>query len=319
MDNLGFDDYERNMVDKYGRIPVLKLDDLSKRDDNLPIKMSMIIGFTNWRREQLARSLETICKQNFKDFEVIISENGSTQDMDSIYNIFEPYLRLKIIKTPRNHWSSDVTKAIRIALPYAKGDVISIMQPEMMLNPMCFDYLYWCHYKDMPNTIKYVCEKPNALITDTDEKYVTIRNYFLSNKITQNLDSMDWHSNIRNIEHHPEFWTHGEGLSNWSNSKHWEHQPHQKWIWWFISSAKKSATIWEDMPDLDGHAGIDFYLIWYRKLMNYIDVCPQIGLAYHQEHIRASISPDRDNWIQSPAKMQEYLMNKNRNIINKEY
>lgn len=305
MDNKQFDSFDNGYVDTYGNIPKLKIEDLKKKDENLPIKFSMIISFTNYRREQLARSLETLARQSFRDFEVLICDVGSTQDMESIYQIYEPYLRMKVKRIERNHFSADVTRGIVEVLPDVNGDVIGTMQPEMMLHPNCLDYLYYGHYKEMSNVLKHKIN--NSEITEEDETYVSIKNGFLSNKITKELDQLDWHSNIENIEKHPEYWSHGEGLSNWSNKKHLEHEPHKKWIWWFVSSAKKTATIWEDMPKGDGHALIDFYLIHYRNLMNYVDVCPQHILAYHQEHIRASVSPDRDMWIQNIDSVKKYL------------
>ena len=84
VDNIIFDRHESEMTDPYGKLPVLSTDGLVPVDTNLPIKLSMIISFTNWRREQLARSLETIARQNFKEFEVLICDIGSTQDMKSV-------------------------------------------------------------------------------------------------------------------------------------------------------------------------------------------------------------------------------------------
>lgn len=305
MDDREFDLHELTMSDPYGKIPVIVTDDLEKKNEKIVPKLSMIIAFTNWRREQLARSLETIARQNFKEFEVLICDIGSTQDMESVYEIFEPYINLKIKRIERKGWSSDPSRGIVEMLPEASGDVIATMQPEMMLHPDCFDYLYGCHYGKFPDVFSF---SQSGEVFDGMETYVNIRNYFLSNEITHQLDFIDWHTNIRNIEKHPEFFTHTECLSRMTNRQHWEHAPHKKWVWWFVSSAKKSATVWEDMPkDMTGHATIDFYFLNYKRIMQYKEYCPQIPLAYHQEHARASISPNRDGWVSETNGIDNYL------------
>ena len=305
VDNIIFDRHESEMTDPYGKLPVLSTDGLVPVDTNLPIKLSMIISFTNWRREQLARSLETIARQNFKEFEVLICDIGSTQDMKSVYEVFSPYIKMKTKRIERESWSSDPSRGIVEMLPDVSGDVIATMQPEMMLHPDCFDYLYGCHYGKFPETFSFT-QSPDGY--NEDNTYVNIRNYFLSTEITHALDLIDWHTDIRNIETHPNFFTHHECLSSQTNQWHWSHEPHKKWVWWFASSAKKSSKIWEDMPkNMTGHAAIDFYLIAYKRLMRYLEFAPQIPLAYHQEHARASISPSRDSWVSSADGISEYL------------
>jgi len=233
--------------------------------------------------------------------------------MDSVYKIFDPYINFKLKRIERNGWSSDPARGIVKMLPEVSGDVISIMQPEMMLHPDCFDYLYGCHYGKYPDVFSFT-QNPDGSY-DPSNTYVNIRNYFLSTPITKALDSIDWHTDIKNIEDAPEFFTHRECLSNQTNDWHWQHEPHKKWVWWFVHSAKKTSTIWEDMPtNMTGHAAIDFYLLAYRRIMKYHEFCPQIPLAYHQEHARASISPQRDDWVSSPNGIDGYINSIGRKI-----
>jgi hypothetical protein len=319
MDDLEFDRHKMK-EDEFGKIPALKLDDLQLRDDTLPVKLSMIIAFSSWRREQLARSLETIARQTFREFEVLICDMGSGQKMEGVYKLFRPYIRLKTAYLPRTTWSSCPTKGIKAMLPMAEGDVIGIMQPEMMLNPNAFWYLYWGNYReDLPNDLRFthtatenVVMRPEQ-ITSTDggggETFVNLRNYFLSPSQVHNLDGIDWHANVDNMRDMFEFWDHKFGLSGMTNRQHWEKEEHRKWIWWFIGSAKRSATLWEDLPSFDGHASIDFFLIGYKQIMGYTEVIPQIPLAYHQEHMRASFAPERELWVQTPSELVKYLKN----------
>jgi len=322
VDNKEFDSNPM-LPDDYGTIPVLKLDDLLPRDDTLPIKLSMIIAFSSWRREQLARSLETIARQGFREFEVLICDMDSGQDMESVYEIFRPYIRLKTKKISRTGWSSCPSRGIKEMFPDAEGEVVAIMQPEMMLHPDAFWHLY---YGVTENTSDYRFthvggdtkgNTPEHVVSvdgDGGERFVNLRNYFLSPEGTHGLDEVDWHTNLDNIQNMPDFWTHWYCLSGMTNRAHWEKESNKKWIWWFVGSARKTATIWEDMPIFDGHGSIDFYLIGYKQVMGYTEVIPQMGLAYHQEHTRASIGPDRELWIQTPGKLVEYLKEKGRKI-----
>jgi len=36
---------------------------------------------------------------------------------------------------------------------------------------------------------------------------------------------------------------------------------------------------------------IDFWLLNYRYVFDFVDICPKPFMAYHQFHIRASVSP----------------------------
>lgn len=311
-------------ADEFGRMPMLQLHDLLPKDDALPVKLSIIIAFSSWRREQLARSLETIARQDFRAFEVLICDMGSGQDMESVYEIFRPYIRLKTKSITRTKWSSCPSKGIKAMLPDAEGEVIGFMQPEMMLHPLAFTYLYESHYMELPNEYRFThvggdtCEVVPERIVSVDggggETFVNLRNFFLSPEQVHKLDYVDWHSNIDNLQNMKDFWTHNWCLSGRTNQEHWEIEAHKKWIWWFIGSAKRTNTFWDDMPEFDGHASIDFYQIGYKQIMGYTEVIPQIGLAYHQEHTRASIAPERELWIQKPGELVKYLRSRGRDV-----
>jgi len=197
-------------ADEFGRMPRLRLDDLQIRDDSIPVKLSMMIAFSSWRREQLARTLETIARQTFREFEVLICDMDSGQDMESVYELFRPYIRLKTTRLPRTGWSSCPSKGFKAMLPMAEGDVIGIMQPEMMLHPDAFYYLYWGNYKeDLPHDLRFthipnenVVMRPEQLTSTNgggSETFVNLRNFFISPEGTHNLDGVDWHSNLDNI------------------------------------------------------------------------------------------------------------------------
>jgi glycosyltransferase involved in cell wall biosynthesis len=300
----GIDENGNMLPDDFGRMPRLKLHNLEPFDYDRPIKLSVIISFSSWRKEQLARTMETIAHQTFKDYEILICDMGSGQDLDEVYRAFDGKVRFYDKSITRDTWLSCPSRGIHEMLPYAKGDVIAFMQPEMLLHREAFWYLYNSHYEPIPNDyrIRY----------GDEDTFVNLRNSFLSKKHTWDLDDYNWHDDLKTVEDYTDFWEHREGLSGMTNRDNWSNPDRRNWIWWFISSAKRTSTLWEDLPILDGHGGIDIFLIRYKQLMRYTEIIPQICLAYHQEHNRASIAPERDDWVWNQDTFIAYLQKKGR-------
>lgn len=65
----------------------LRLDDIKPYRSKHP-KLSILMNINEWRRNQLARSLETLCRQEWREFEVLICDNGSKQNLTYIFAIF---------------------------------------------------------------------------------------------------------------------------------------------------------------------------------------------------------------------------------------
>jgi hypothetical protein len=61
--------------------------------------------------------------------------------------------------------------------------------------------------------------------------------------------------------------------------------------WWFVGATIREDPIWSDMPEMLGHASIDFYLLDYRARHGYVDIMPPGIHGYHQYHLRTSIAP----------------------------
>ena len=277
---------------------MLKLDDLAPVDPNLPVRLSFLLGFTNYRRTQLARSLECLARQSWKEFEVLICDDGSTQDMESVYKLFRPYLRMKTYRLERDGFSGCPTRAIKAMIPNASGEVWVIMQPEMMLVQDAAFVLYSSHFGEVPvhdpNYWVYKIAKGTNLhpergsIRGDEKRYICFKTGFFDSDCQSNLNGTDWHSNVKNVEKMPTFWTHGEGLSHMDNHRV---LVYDHWPWWFVGSIKASDDLWKDMPVTRGHASIDFWLLNYRYVFDYVDICPKSFMAYHQFHIRASVAP----------------------------
>ena len=119
--------------DPYANIRAeLRLDDLPKRDDTLPIHLSLMIC-TCFRYSQLQRSLECLARQDWREFEVLICDDGDNTDLTPIFQQFEPYLRIKTTRREKMEFSVDPSGGFKTLFPIASGEYWAIMQPELML------------------------------------------------------------------------------------------------------------------------------------------------------------------------------------------
>jgi hypothetical protein len=284
--------------DTYANVkPVLRLDDLPKRDDSLPTKLSLMIS-TCYRYSQLQRTLETLCRQDWKEFEVLICDDGDNEDLTPIFQQFEPYLRIKTTRREKTEFSVDPSGGFKTLFPIASGEYWAIMQPELMLYPEVCRLLYEGHIKEYPSD--YLIYNPRGGKDDGiggaasqniisfqrimgRDTWVTIKPYAFSPEMMPWLDKVDWHSDLEVLKTIPNFWHTHYGLSTAPNA-YWDR--FECFWFWFCASASKNAHIWEDMPEMKGHAQIDFYTIGYRQMYKYVDIIPRRARAFHQDHVR---------------------------------
>jgi hypothetical protein len=294
--------------------PVLKWDDLLPKQDT-PIKMSFLLSFTENRKTQLARSLECLARQTFKEFEVLICDDGSRpQHMEQVYNLFMPYLNLKVVRLEREGFSACPSRGIKELVPLAQGKILAIMQPEMMLTHDAASWLYYGHFNPIPNNVwtYYVNMDRRPDIVDREKprdetapRFLCAKTGFFDRGNQDSLDGTDWHSDTHNVEKMPNFWTHGDGLSGMNNRRVLEYN---HWPWWFVCSMRATDSVWKDMPHTVGHASIDFFLLNYRAIKEYIDICPKPFMAYHQHHSHStSISPIGEQVAMSAESLKRSL------------
>lgn len=261
------------------QLPRLQLHDLKPRDDNSEIKLSVLMTINGHRQVQVARSLECLCRQNWKNFEVMIAHTDGLDGMDKVIEIFNPFLKIRAFPLPVDHKRLCPTLGFKTMFPAANGEVISITQAEMMFDPDATRVLYSGHFEELEET-RYWSMNSDPWSKKGRPRFVNFKVGFISKAGMKNLDTIDWHSYLNNIKD-GEFWHHGETLSNGSN-------PHMlsyyEFPWWFTASALADDPIWRDMHIFQGHASIDFWMLGYRRIHNYVEVCPLKFMAYHQSH-----------------------------------
>lgn len=275
------------------------------------IKLSIMMSVYH-RRSQLFRTLFSLTKQTFKDFEVLIYDNDDDQNIQEIISMFQDVLVIRYYKkpsgTPRHF---DPTPAFNFMLSHAHGDVIAIMQPECMLVDTACWHLYYGH--ELKNGWGYKTYKIRdtfeAKSDGVGETCVTLKTLWLDNRLQEQIDSVEWWRDVRNLYTLPDFYSTG-GLGSFSNSV-WISYPCQ--LWWLAFSFKKDASIWGALSKFDylrGHASIDFLLINLRDILDYEDVMPIAPQAFHQDHHRMGVAPIGEQATVSKEQIIERLHGK---------
>jgi len=272
--------------DKYANFePLLILEDLKPKFTGSP-KLSYMISTYN-RKGQLSRSLECFARQEWREFEVLIMDDGSTEDLSSLFNIFDKYLQLKTFKAERLAWRSCPSRAFKHMLEHTSGEVIAISHPEIMLHSSASKIIYdGCTKKIDANYYRIDETEPSK----DDWKWVSLRPNFIDEGLYFNLDGINWHKDLDNIQKYPGF----AGIGGFAARPNLWHATHREYPWWFVGAAKKECPIWEDMPIIDGHGIIDMWMVGYRRGNKFTDVIPHKVLCYHQPHQTSAIAPESE-------------------------
>lgn len=282
-------------VDPYNMLPPnLKLDDLQLRDDTMPIRLSIMMTINDFRYGQLARSLECLARQDWMEFEVLICDNGGPQPLENVFNQFRPFLRLTTARLERVGHSACPSRGFKELLPLCRGEVIAIMQPEVMVQPSVAHFLYDAHFHEWSSVHRYkISRSPISL--KGKPTWVIPKTGFFDESMFSRIDEIDWHTNVRAIESMPQYNQHKWGFSHMSNLAVTERR---EFPWWFVASAKRDAGIWDEMPVFRYHASIDFWLLSYRRIHEWVDICSHEIMGYHQwhhrspPHLRQDVAPD---------------------------
>jgi glycosyltransferase involved in cell wall biosynthesis len=276
-------------------VPKLKLDDLPSKFWNKYPRASYLISTWN-RKGQLERSLECLARQKMKDFEVLLMDDGSTENIHESYEKFDSFLNIRYYHRERDEWRSCPSSSWHVMLPDVKGDVVALLHPEMMLHPDATEYLYRAHYIKLHDANYHIIKDPGVpdLFDEVDPKYddterfwVSLKSLFVSDTQYPLMDNVDWHSDMDNLKYLPNFMN----ITGFAGKPNTWHEARKYYPWWFVASAKKDDPIWTDLPSFKGHAMIDMWFINYRKKYKMIDVVPTRTLCYHQAHVTSAYAP----------------------------
>lgn len=137
---------------------------------------------THNRAHNLRKCLTALRKQTHKDFEVIISDDTSTDGTHNLINEFKDTIpKLKYIYS-NNRPTWDCARPRNLALKLAVGELILILDSDILLTEKALEY-YWEDYTKNPDRIilgRYDWLKDNFY----DEKYLLeteINSIFINN------------------------------------------------------------------------------------------------------------------------------------------
>lgn len=102
--------------------------------DNL-VKISVILPIYN-SQNYLKEAIESILSQTYKDFELILINDGSTDNSENIIHSFQDE-RIVYIKNPKN---LGLIKSLNIGLGQAKGEYIARMDADDVSLPTRFEF-----------------------------------------------------------------------------------------------------------------------------------------------------------------------------------
>jgi glycosyltransferase involved in cell wall biosynthesis len=277
--------------DKYAKMEVqLSFAHIPKKFIGVP-KLSYMISTYN-RKNQLSRTLETLCRQSFREFEVLVMDDGSTENLPSLFEIFEPYIQLRTFRVERGDWHGCPSRAYKQMLADTRGEIIAIGHPEIMLCEDALWYLYISHTMKLKDCYYYVVDTPN--ITSGRWQWTSLKPNHFSDDLYEQLNTVDWHTNLDNVMSMVG-WGEVNGYAHFTNDL--IRNGTQQYPWWVVASARKECPIWDDLPVFDGHGIIDMWFYHYRRLNRIVDCVPEKVLCYHQPHQTSAVSPpyDMDN------------------------
>ena len=87
-----------------------------------------------YKAKYLAESIESILSQTYKEFELIIVNDASPEDLDSIVNSFQD-TRISYYKNSENIGGKDLVKQWNHCLTYAKGEYVILASDDDLYMP----------------------------------------------------------------------------------------------------------------------------------------------------------------------------------------
>ncbi|REC40406.1 glycosyltransferase family 2 protein [Chryseobacterium sp. 5_R23647] len=127
--------------------------------------MMFSIAIPAYKKKFLYSCIDSILKQDYSDFELIVVNDNSPEDLDGIIEQFDDR-RIKYFKNEKNCGAENVVDNWNICLSYASGDYFVLMGDD---DEMTSDYLSTFYHliNSFPNQNVYHCR--SFIINDTSD------------------------------------------------------------------------------------------------------------------------------------------------------
>lgn len=147
----------------------------------------------------LKRTLRTLVRQTYDNFEVIVIDDNSEDDVEAVVAPYYDKLDIKVHRLVHNLGMRGNTVSFNTAFGLAQGEILMENTPEILLYPRCIEDLV------------------GALERLGPKSWVSVRTYNLAPEDQMDIGTVDWESDLANINTLPKFndpWTQnnvGEG------------------------------------------------------------------------------------------------------------
>lgn len=154
-------------------------------------KVSLVCAVWN-TAHLLGRTLFTLTQQTFKDFEVIVVDDASEDDVETVVAPYRGELDIKVHRLVHNFGMRGNTVSFNVGFALAQGEMIMENTPEIMFYPRCIE--------DMVGALEKLGH----------DSWVSVRTYNFTPEDQLIIDEFDWKKDITNLHNMPNFhsdWT----------------------------------------------------------------------------------------------------------------
>ena len=218
------------------------------------------------RAHLLERSLQVYANQPFKDFEIIVVDDDSTDRTQELLKQYASVMDIKtiIVRKQEGLWR-DCARNINLGLRAAKGDFVIATHPEVIPG--------WL-------SLTHTAERAR------DEVYVASKIYYLSPSEQSRIDTVKWHDNPLNVRQLEGFYE-SDPAYNLSDYAHQAMDSHTEWQSWVFGGLSRNT--WQrigGMTEFDTWGSIDMDFLMRRHLLGISTdtLLDEQTICVHQNH-----------------------------------
>ena len=228
--------------------------------------MLSIVMVTYNRAHLLERSLQVYAAQPYKDFELIIVDDDSTDNTQDLLKKYAQRMDIKsiIVRKQPGLWR-DCARNINLGLRAAKGDFVIATHPEVIPG--------WL-------TLHHTASAAR------DEVYVASKIYYLSPSEQERLDTVAWKENPLAVRELEGFYA-SDPAYNLSDYAHAAMDRHTEWqSWVFGGLSRKTWRRIGGMTEFDTWGSIDMDFLMRRHLLGIKTdtLMDENTICIHQNH-----------------------------------
>lgn len=154
-------------------------------------KVSLVMAVWN-TSHLLGRTLHSLTQQTFDDFEVIVIDDNSEDDVAGAIEPYQDKLDIKLHSLHHDLGMRGNTVSFNVGFSLAQGEMILENTPEIMFYPDC------------------VNDMVSVLEGRGPASWISIRTYNITPEDQMQIETVDWKKDVRNLENLPNFhsdWT----------------------------------------------------------------------------------------------------------------